>query len=103
MDATKELKTAEDFRDFFAGIPEDKWCVGFYTDRQDRHCALGHLGQYQPSAYHFRDLLGKSFGAHSSINDGSPFCPPQFRRLQTPKARILAALDSIIAQQKGAE
>ena len=42
-DLNPETATLEDFYEFFAAIPEDKWCV-IRFEHNGRHCARGHLG-----------------------------------------------------------
>lgn len=44
------LKTKQDFIDFFSAIPDNKWCKGSLTKENDCHCALGHLGIIHDSA-----------------------------------------------------
>ena len=81
------------FIDKFTAIPDEQWTTGFFTDKEGRHCALGHCGA--PSGYEWRalsELVGRATqSCISNINDGKD---PNFQQL-TPKARILAALNSI--------
>ena len=81
------------FIDKFTAIPDEQWTVGIFTDSEGRHCALGHCGA--PLGYEWpilSDLVGRATqSCISNINDGKD---PNFQQ-HTPKARVLAALNSI--------
>lgn len=86
----------------FSAIPDDQWCEDVLTDRQ-RHCALGHCGVTHLSdegvgltdeAAALEGLLPWTKGESSAtgaINDGKH---PLYQQ-ETPKARILAALNDL--------
>jgi hypothetical protein len=116
----QELNTAEEFRDFYAAIPEDKWGM-FHFVQDGRCCALGHLGMRhemfqnvgstdfhnvapEPVKLLSRILGVNDWGHISSLNDGcastSTFL--KARNNPTPKTRILAALNDAIAKEKAA-
>ena len=38
-----DIQTIPQLIEFYESIPDDKWCVKEYQ-REDRYCALGHLG-----------------------------------------------------------
>lgn len=102
MKTIDELETPTDFLEFFSAIPEDDWCVGYYTSPHcpGRHCAVGHVGIYSAQAYRLRDIFKKHFGcAATSVNDAAFFCPEQFKHLKSPKDRMLAALNFIISKK----
>lgn len=105
------MKTPQEFRDFFEAIPEEKWATNDYVKPDGTMCAMGHLGCRRRSsvfgaalfisqqAHDFEHLIYRSMlldgkGA-SDINDGRAIeLFPQF----TPKARILALCDELIAK-----
>lgn len=92
-----ELRTAEDFKRFFEGIPDEKWCTQVYIDDNGRCCAMGHLGPNTLRAQVVRDLFENILVTNAAtVNDGDH---PDFQQ-PTPKQRILAALDEIIAKEK---
>jgi hypothetical protein len=114
MDA-KELKTAEEFREFFASIPEDEWHTCSPIRKVNSCCILGHLGlngyELNPPAERLADTLIEHFPDVDArkksdfvwmLNDGI-YGPLKNKAIYHPRANVLAALDSIIAQQKGAE
>jgi hypothetical protein len=93
--------TLEQFRDYFAGIPEERWTTGQYCETRDGvecRCAMYHL------IHDFgRDKAGQMSlwlaGEHGILiidtNDGD------HERFQqpTPRARILAAIDEAIKRR----
>lgn len=92
--------TLEQFRDYFAGIPEERWCVGkFVID--SKCCARGHLGSRSgiiitKADDNFAGLIMSLLHAHPSwINNWPDVSFPQ----PTPRARILAAIDEAIAKR----
>lgn len=115
----KKEFTVQHFRDKFSAIPENKWCVGTQDNGKGQHCAIGllhpeHGGMannvkkfdptgeisalenlffnagilYEPFPY-FR--LGDNIAA---VNNGNH---SKFKQ-DTPKQRILAALDYVEEQ-----
>lgn len=40
----------------FADIPEDRWCVGEFQNRDGNCCALGHLGVRGEQGFNIKDL-----------------------------------------------
>ncbi len=97
-----ELKL-KDFRDFFASIPEENWCVGTYGGiHKGACCAQGHLNRggslgngveaIMPApGYAFVERLRKLVGfSIIDINDG---CYETDPKASTPKRRILQRLD----------
>lgn len=110
-----ELRTVDDFIAFFTKIPEEKWVtgwVGIVENSDGCYCVLGHLGRRGVPEYGgritesrndqaFSNLLWSHNWSPAFINDGlAPYCPLQFRNLPTPRARILAALNAIKANQE---
>lgn len=109
--------TAQEFRDFYAKIPNEKWTTGYYTCPKDgsKHCARGHLLALDPDEDGWGLPQRRTHGAMLSmitekhrytlleamplthINDYKSDLLPQ----ETPKARVLAALDLIIAKEAG--
>lgn len=90
METTKNYDV-DYFIEKFKAIPEELWCVGSYSIRE-QHCALGYCGEQAGS----RTEEGKSLSiitenAVSSINDN---LDNRYRQ-STPKQRILAALEDI--------
>lgn len=115
------MKTAKEYRDFFDAIPDNKWITGQFSGDGDCHCVRGHLGERYDYA---RDestrpapvetlsaMVGRQFGnisdAYDDITNGrvmlarindnrydNPF------KQATPKARILAMCDALIAEGK---
>lgn len=99
-----ELKTAQDFYDFYFEIPEEKWTVN-YLHVGRACCALGHIGTGSmssppPQAFRLAKILhdlGAGEGAVYEIgllNDGDH----GLYEGATPKARILAMLQDAIAK-----
>lgn len=111
MSAIKELKTAKTdaeraraFRAFFA--KKRKWTTDRFADENGAHCAYGHLGCKSGlgigSTLRSRlfNNLGRKHGImFTEVNDGHD---NRFTG-ETPKARILAALDAIISKEKAAQ
>jgi hypothetical protein len=44
------MKTVQEFYDFFAAIPANKWCRFSFTNG-DSHCAQGHLREWSLSKW----------------------------------------------------
>lgn len=90
------MKTLQDYYNFFAAIPDEKWCRFQLLDNEGRSCARGHLGSRLPTGQivateplevlEFYKLLGASKWIVTNINDGVSVNYPQ----TTPKERILA-------------
>lgn len=79
----------------FGMIPDARWCI-YEPVQGDRRCAVGHCGVHTAAAICLRELCMKHFGAEiADINDNSDECPPAFRQITTPKARVLKALEVI--------
>ena len=81
----------------FTAIPEEQWCMRSFTDRQGRHCAVGHCGADSSDSWSCneeamaltricRDFLNDS---PTAIND---YKPVSGFSTTTPRQRILAAL-----------
>lgn len=86
----------------FAMIPNEKWCL-YEPVQGDKRCAVGHCGVHTTAAIRLRDLSLKHLKVEiADINDNSDECPPEFRQITTPKARVLKALEVIaeMIQQK---
>lgn len=86
----------------FAAIPDDQWCIGEFTAStgEEAHCAFGHCGcTANNDSTEEGDTLDRLFRDHgllvTAVNDadGTKWAGP-FRDLPTPKARMLAALES---------
>lgn len=95
------LKTAQDFINFFTAIPAEKWGVGrFFNATTGQCCARGLLGERNDSPYiPARTVLEKIFQdaclpAIGCINDATVVGGGY-----NPKASILAALE--LAKKKG--
>ena len=95
------MKTIQELRDFFAGIPEDKWCVNILENGKGQRCALGHLhAKKTGSLFDFLDCLGVPSNALFKANDNANRtafygCPdPQ------AKARVLGYLDGLVKDQE---
>lgn len=97
------MNTLQEFRDFFAAIPEERWCTEVY-EAGDKCCALGHLGnsvyvpcQKDTDAKRFAILMNLHFNtAVARINDGDDI---RFQQ-PTPRQRILAAIDAAMEEEK---
>lgn len=103
FDVQKE-HTLEEYRDYYAGIPEENWCVcSFYGEDKKSRCAIGHL--MKPSVYITHpDRLSAAEGQLDTIfgltniyriNDGKN---PRYQQ-STPKQRILAAIEDKIKER----
>lgn len=100
------MKTAQEFRAFFEAIPDEKWdCGGYWHPPTGACCAYGHLGvrlPIQEATNGDAQRLGEIFAEFGfgvvAVNDGKLM---RFSHLYGAKARILAALDEIIAKEKG--
>jgi hypothetical protein len=87
------------FRNKFKDIPDEQWTVGSFTDefKENAFCALGHCGARKTmndtdeSRALNRLIWTKTLSGIADINDGKD---KRFKQ-DTPKARILAALDFI--------
>jgi hypothetical protein len=94
------MKTAQEFKEFFSAIPEEKWFIGYFVSDKDPNmcCALGHLGHRFDKATNnsklFLILCNKvKVDSVTEVNDKSSKSFPQ----PTPKQRILALCDKMIA------
>lgn len=96
MNNTEKNKyTVDYFINKFTNIPDNKWFIGALTNPKDKdsHCAMGHCiygSSYSEFNYlcHLFDIGGLYV---APINDGKN---PEYKQ-NTPKARILAALEDI--------
>lgn len=90
----------------FEEIPEEKWCVGSFRNKQDQCCALGHCGvkagnMNDPEEAHALKILMYPYYpviGIVAINDGLSYGEPtvDFTAYgSTPKQRILKALTEI--------
>lgn len=92
----------------FSAIPDDRWCVGDFTDSNGRHCALGHLltgkesvgcwineelnalgllmnpGDFKDGAAALARVNDDFYGAYRASGCGD-----------TPKARVLCVLNQL--------
>ena len=104
--------TLQEYREFFAAIPEDKWCVFRYQSRDDETicCALGHLkenanggswnGKKHPLRFLFKHIV-KIDGVNYSVDLASINNNPDYVFVKygnTPRSRVLAAIDEKLAQ-----
>jgi hypothetical protein len=107
---------AKMFHKKFEAIPDEKWCTGVQVAADGRRCALGHVSelpanhgvltstpatQQLQSLFPWRERGRDNWGLEgdvrfcvASINNGG--CPDY--QQETPKARVLAALEDIIRQ-----
>jgi hypothetical protein len=68
----------------FEATPESKWCVGAYTDKLGRHCALGHCGKtfWNDRGGTLTDMFLNTIGRTPvTINDSAYGDTPQERIL----------------------
>lgn len=101
-----ELRTAQDFHDFFAAIPVWKWTTRTFENRFGQRCAIGHLkaefGGYglNETVLNFERVI-KSLGSQpADINDagkvfgfdGKYWAQTKIYKQWTAKGRVLAAL-----------
>lgn len=93
--------TVDYFIEKFSKIPEKEWCVNYYYIFEgtypEKRCALGHCGEHKmvvsPEAESLRNLFMQNLVISvDRVNDSS--CDGVFPQ-ETPKARILAALEVI--------
>ncbi len=115
----KKEFTVQHFRDKFSAIPENKWCVGRQDNGKGQHCAVGllhpeHAGVanmgfiYDPTGEisALENLFfnaGIVFEPFPSWRDGNNIAAVNNRnhskfKQDTPKQRILAALDYVEEQ-----
>ena len=118
--------TPEFYKKKFEAIPDENWIVGDLDGYEEgQHCALGHCGvteevtdedieagldyHYTRSGKTLNDMFEKYLGVCvPGINDATASDPVlkkigiNSKELDTPKARILKALD-IIAEKKKLE
>lgn len=89
------MYTVDYFIDKFSKIPEDKWQMGGYHNKdKTKFCAFGHCGIDEYSGWKSKseaDALLNILPIAVSVNDGEH---EDYRQL-TPKQRILAALNDI--------
>lgn len=94
--------TVQHFIDKFSAIPDELWCIGEFTntDNPAQHCAYGHLGcRPDDDECEEANALDRLFRDHKLLvtavndDDGTKWTRLQFKQ-PTPKARILAALES---------
>ena len=100
---------ADWYLNFFAPIPEEKWCEGSYADLEGRHCAIGHCYIGRGDRLHRKEVPEVSnliilFEIHlnecpQTVNDRMSI---RFNQ-HTPKKRIIAALLQIKAKQREVE
>lgn len=102
------METAKEFRDYFASIPDEKWCRGSLRRETDPTicCALGHIGFSSfingdnfdsVDSTRLIDLFHKYDMSVAEENDKMQFIfDENINRYRTPKENILAALDKII-------
>ena len=108
-----KLQTAQDFYDFFAAIPAEKWCIDYTQNEAGQRCAWGHLGNY--AGGHYGDVpvggneeaLGRLASVLAPFNQGPYYSTGSVvfdinngrdERYQqdNPRDRILAALKDAI-------
>jgi hypothetical protein len=87
-------KDAAYFIDKFSAIDESLWITNSFQDDFGRACALGHCNDGEGEM--LRQLFTKHGYPLISINDGDD---REFRQAN-PKARVLAALNSILTGKK---
>lgn len=102
-----ELRTVDDFIAFFSSIPDEKWWSGggyFDSTNPECRCAIGHLGEPRPAGSGMPpnvkalyDLFTPLGVGPVHVSDGC--CIGRFPQSR-PKARILAALNEIKANQE---
>lgn len=97
------MKTLIELRNFFAAIPDKRWCIRFFH-QDDRSCANGHLMSYykinNSMLIPYPEGLPLDETGYTqvlaSINNGTH---PSYTQL-TPKQRVLAYIDDLIKKQK---
>lgn len=93
------LELVDYFIDKFTTIPDSEWCIGWFSDKEGRHCAYGHCGVEVGNSTDESRALDRLFRKSdlalydiiAEINDGRR----EEYHQSTPKARILAALEDI--------
>lgn len=104
--------TLEGFRSYLLAIPDDQWCSGVYANDDGQRCAQGHVchrsSEIDEMGYPvlkgsdailalrelFQPLSQNAFlQTVGQVNNGDH---PSYQQ-PTPRARILAALDDLIA------
>lgn len=98
---SNEKYTVDYFIEKFKRIPEDRWCTGKLKTENESHCALGWCGVTSMANLNKESkalvaLFSERWLSVAGVNDGwdSRF------NLETPKERILAALDYIKSREK---
>ncbi len=93
--------TREYYIERFSAIPDHLWFVGEFTNPKEpsQHCAYGHLGcEVDNDANEESNTLDRMFRDQgllvTSVNDGDGSKQAGKFKKTTPKARILAALES---------
>lgn len=86
-----ENSTLQDFIEFYEGIPENKWCIGEYTNPFGQHCAYGHLGTDDYNILPVESKLGKFAQGLMTVNDNIN----SYYKQPTPKQRVLAYLKDL--------
>ena len=97
MSDTKPVYDADYFIAKFSAIPDENWGTQLYVNEKGQKCGLGHCGvkpglEKPPEAVSLLNLFDSFLGQGvTGVNDYvSPWFPQE-----TPKARILAALQAI--------
>ncbi len=110
QDQINSLETLEDFRDYFASIPVERWTTNILKDTSGKCCARGWLGTTSYKGTQADKTLDALVDVHRLIdvnNGGHPIYSDlgwdYLKKLKqmTPKYRTLAYLDNIIAEQNG--
>lgn len=84
--------TTKYFIEFFSAIPDENWKVGSSFDGENTGCAITHAFRASSECGNeLVELFGRANLLVSSVND----CGDEIVRFpqETPKARILAALE----------
>lgn len=88
--------TTKYFTKFFKGIPAKKWKVGSSSKGDATGCALHHAGTRSlKSVSALINLFGRANLTVSGVNDHASCGSFHNFMQETPKARILAALEYI--------
>ncbi len=91
----RELKTLQEFYDFYFAIPDELWCTGEFV-KGNACCALGLIGErndqskWTKNTHLLAELLGVAIEDIMFVNDDLDNDFPQ----PTPKERILALIKS---------
>lgn len=85
-------------------IPEDQWTTYRFQSDDGKCCVLGHLGaRFAAIDTQEAEVLHAKFKMYdmgiSSINDGCN----EFFRQETPKQRVLAALQYLLRKENGSK